>query len=292
MKILILGCNGQLGRCLKDQLVTSDHEVIFTSRDQIDITDINATKKSILDIKPNLVLNASAYTAVDNAEEDKESANLVNHIAVTGLANICLEVDCWLFHVSTDYVFDGTSLNPYKENDQANPQGVYGLSKLMGEKSLHSSGCKYLIFRIAWVFSEYGNNFLKTMLNLGMVHEELKIVDDQIGCPTDAQEIASAMVRVIPCIEKEQLTSGIYNFCSDIPCSWYEFAKEIFKVADELGLPTPNKIHPISSSEFPTKAKRPKYSVLDCSKIYDKFKIEPPSWKKSLIPIINKLYIK
>lgn len=289
MKILVLGCKGQLGRCLNDELLNTGYEVCYTSRDQIDVSNITDTKSKIKEIAPNIVINATAYTAVDKAEEDHEQAYLINHLAVASIANVCRELDCWLIHVSTDYVFDGTSSVPYKESDRTNPQGVYGQSKLMGERSVELSGCKYLIFRTAWVFSEYGDNFLKTMLRLAETHDMLRVVDDQIGCPTDAHEIASVMVSTLEYIEAASCTSGIYNICSDSPCSWYDFAKKIFDAARVLGLPAPNKINPINSSKYPTKAIRPSYSVLDCSKIQESFNVKPFSLDKGLFLAMSRL---
>ena len=196
MKILVLGCKGQLGRCLNDQLVNTDHEVIYTSREQIDISDFEVTKSKILEFSPNLIINATAYTAVDKAEEDQKTANLINHLAVKNIADICNQLECWLIHVSTDYVFDGNSNVPYKEDDQTNPQGAYGETKLKGELAIQASGCKHLIIRTAWVFSEYGNNFLKTMLRLGAERDELSSTD-QVGCPTYAQDIAKSIIATL-----------------------------------------------------------------------------------------------
>jgi dTDP-4-dehydrorhamnose reductase len=289
MKILVLGFKGQLGRCLNDELLKTGYEVFYTSRDKIDIANFEDTQSKINTIAPDVVINAAAYTAVDKAEDDHEQAELINHLAVASIANICRELDCWFLHVSTDYVFDGTSSLPYKESDQTNPQGVYGQSKLMGEKSVQSSGCKYLIFRTSWVFSEYGENFLKSMLRLGKTHDVLRVVDDQVGCPTNAHEIASVMVGTLARIEAVICTSGIYNICSNSPCSWYDFAVKIFEIAKVIGLPTPNKILPISSSEYPTKASRPAYSVLDCSKIYAHFNVDPVPLEKSLFSVMSKL---
>jgi dTDP-4-dehydrorhamnose reductase len=289
MKILVLGSKGQLGQCLVDQLVSTDYDVVFTSRNEIDIADFSITKRLLLELSPDLVINAAAYTAVDKAEEDHEQANLINNLAVANIAKICCKLDCWLFHVSTDFIFDGNSSLLYKESDQANPQGVYGKSKLMGEESIQTSGCKYLIFRTAWVFSQYGNNFLKTMLRLGEMHEVVRIVDDQIGCPTAAHDIARVMISIIPYIESRDSFSGIYNICTDTPCSWYDFARKIFKVAEANGFPVPKKVYPISSSEYPYKAPRPSYSALNCSKIYKKFNVEPLSLDEGILKVISKL---
>ena len=172
MKILLLGSKGQLGRCLNDQLKNSDHEVIYTSRKQIDIVDFEETKSKILEISPDIIINATAYTAVDKAEEDQETANLVNHLAVKNIAEICSQQSYWLIHVSTDYVFDGKANIPYKEDDKTNPKSVYRETKLKGELAIKASNCKYIIIRTSWVYSEYGNNFLKTMLNLGSERHE------------------------------------------------------------------------------------------------------------------------
>ena len=228
MKILVLGCKGQLGRCLNDQLKSTDHQVIYSSRDQIDISDFKVTKSKILEHSPDLIINATAYTAVDRAEEDQETANLINHIAVKNIADICNQQDCWLIHVSTDYVFDGNSKIPYKEDDQTNPQGTYGETKLKGELAIQISGCKHIIIRTAWIFSEYRNNFLKTMLRLGAERNELSIVGDQIGCPTYAQDIARSIVEIVPQLNSRK-DNGIYHYCGDQPCSWYDFANAIFE---------------------------------------------------------------
>lgn len=288
MKAIVLGSRGQLGRCLYDQLTKTGHEVVYTSRDQIDITDFEATKAAILEMAPDVVINATAYTAVDKAEEDQEMANLINHLAVKNIADICNQQGCWLIHVSTDYVFDGNSKVPYKEDDQTSPQGAYGESKLNGELAIQSSGCKHIIIRTAWVFSEYGNNFLKTMLRLGKEHNELNIVGDQIGCPTYAQDIASAIVQIIPQLHLQK-HCGLYHYSGDAPCSWYDFAKAIFDQAKINNLKTPITINSIDTSAYPTPAKRPAFSVLDCSKIHNEFGIALPNWDDGIKQIIGKL---
>ena len=182
MKILVLGCKGQLGRCLNDQLKNTDNEVIFTSREQINIAELHETKLKILDICPDLIINAIAYTNVDKAEEDQENANLINNLAVKSIADICNQLGCWFIHFSTDYVFDGDAKIPYREDAETNPQGIYGESKLNGELAIQASGCKHIIIRTAWVFSEYGNNFLKTMLRLGRDNESLNVISHGYVC--------------------------------------------------------------------------------------------------------------
>jgi dTDP-4-dehydrorhamnose reductase len=288
MKVLVLGCKGQLGRCLNDQLADSDYDVIYTSRDSINVVNIEETKIRIADLAPNVVINASGYTAVDKAEEDQLNADLVNHIAVSNLANICRSLDCLLIHVSTDYVFDGWSTEPYKENDVTNPQGIYGVTKLQGELSIESSGCKYLIIRTAWVFSEYGNNFLKTMLRLGAERSELSVVGDQIGCPTYAQDLARAIAVILSSPNLKNEPSGIYHFAGHKPCSWYDFSEAIFAESKKLSRKVPDIVRSIATADYKTLADRPMYSVLDSSKITDKFGIYPSDWTLAIRKILRR----
>ena len=285
----MLGANGQLGRCLTDQLAVADHETILTSRSEIDITDFAATRVKISQINPDVVINASAYTGVDDAEAEPQKADLVNHLAVANIAEICADTELVLIHISTDYVFDGNAPAPYGEEVQTNPQGTYGQTKLLGELAIQQSGCKHLIIRTAWVFSEYGNNFMKTMLRLGAERDELSIVGDQIGCPTYAQDLAKAIVVMLPKIELEQLEYGIYNYCGDSPCSWYEFAEAIFKQAKEWGFNVPNRINSITTEDYPTPAKRPAYSVLDCSKAASAFDITASNWRQGIVDVLDRL---
>lgn len=289
MKILVLGCKGQLGRCLNDQLLNSDYEIEFTSREQIDISDFAATKKQILKIEPDVVINASAYTAVDKAEEDQQTAELINHLAVKNIAITCNLIDCWLIHVSTDYVYDGASNVPYREDDSTNPQTIYGETKLKGEWAIQSSNCKHIIVRTAWVYSEYGNNFLKTILHLGSERPNLRIVCDQIGCPTYAQDLAKAIISMIPTLNSQEGLSGVYNYCGDTECSWFEFAEEIYKHSvnfNELTIPA---LESVTTDEYLTLAKRPKFSVLDSSHFHETFGILPSNLKYGIRSSLKKL---
>lgn len=288
MKILVLGCKGQLGRCLNDQLKSTDHEVIYTSREQIDIAEFEVTKNQILKASPDLIINATAYTAVDKAEEDQKTANLINHLAVKNIADICNQLGCWLIHVSTDYVFDGNSKFPYREDDQTNPQGAYGETKLKGELAIQASGCKHIILRTAWVFSEYGNNFLKTILRLGAERDELSIVGDQIGCPTYAQDIARSVVEIAPQLNSREY-NGIYHYCGDQPCSWYDFANAIFDQAMTNNLKIPSIVNSIETTAYPTPAKRPAFSVLNCAKIENDFGVHASNWYGGIGQVISKL---
>ena len=289
MKILVLGSKGQLGQCLNDQLAITEHDVVYTSRGQIDIAEFEVTKAQMLEISPDIVINATAYTAVDKAEEEYQGADRVNHLAVLNISNICNQLDCWLIHVSTDYVFDGNSEVPYKEDNPTNPQGVYGDSKLKGEVAIEASGCKYLIIRTAWVFSEYGNNFLKTMLRLGADRDELSIVGDQMGCPTYAQDIAKTIVSILSCLDLKGSSSGIYHYCGDEPCSWYDFARAIFLEAKKLGIKTPSNVKSITTADYPTPAIRPAYSVLDCTKIKSVFDVTRSNWRDGIKIVIDRL---
>jgi dTDP-4-dehydrorhamnose reductase len=268
MRVLILGCKGQLGRCLTDQLMNTGYEVSYTSRDQIDIASFEETRIEITRIGPDVIINASAYTAVDKAEEDKVNADLINHLAVDNLAVICLELGCWLIHISTDY----------------------GHTKLNGELAIQSSGCEYLIIRTAWVFSEYGNNFLRTMLRLGAVRDELNIVGDQIGCPTYAQDLAKVIITMMAQLNKESSASGTFHYCGDQLCSWYDFARVIFEEARIFGFQTPDLIHSIQTSDYSTAAERPGYSALDCQKIRNTFNVNTSDWKLGVKNVIAKFH--
>ena len=288
MKILVLGYKGQLRRCLYDQLSKTDYEVVYTSREQIDISDFEATKCKLLDIAPEVVINATAYTAVDKAEEDQETADLINHLAVKNIADICIQQGCWLVHISTDYVFYGNSNVPYKEDDITNPQCVYGQTKLMGELAIQTSACKYIILRTSWVFSEYGNNFLKTMLRLAKVHDELNVVGDQYGCPTYAQDIAKAIVQILPQLNSQN-NYGLFNYCGEYSCSWYKFAEVIFDEAQAYDFKAPKIINSIKASSYFTPAVRPKFSVLDTSKSSEFFKVLPSDYRLGIKKSLSKL---
>lgn len=288
MKVLILGANGQLGRCLKDQFKKSDYKVIAASKNDLDITNFKKTEIAINQIMPNIIVNAAAYTAVDKAEKEKEKSDLINHLSVKNISNICYKNKIWLIHISTDYVFDGLSNKPYTESDFTKPQTEYGISKLKGENSICNSGCNFIIIRTSWIFSEYGNNFLKTMLSLSKENNHLKVVGDQFGCPTYAQDIAFVILQIIPQLAFKADAVGIYHYCGNIICSWYEFAEEIFSIAKEKGMIAP-KISSILTEEFPSLANRPKYSFLETSNIENVFGVKASDWKSGLRRAMSKL---
>lgn len=291
MKILVLGSKGQLGSCLSDQLVKSAHDVIYLSRANFDMCNFDLLRKNIVLLKPNIVINAFAYTDVDKAESNYELANLVNHLAVAKLANICKDLNSWLIHLSTDYVFDGNAVIPYIEDNKTNPKSIYGQTKLDGELAIIDSDCKYFIIRTAWVFSEYGNNFLKTMLKLGIEHKELSIVNDQIGCPTYAQDIAKAIVSMVSNVGFKTSASGIFHFCGNQPCSWFDFATMIFLEAKKRGYKVPS-LRKVNSFEFKSIAPRPSYSVLNCSNIKSRFDISPSDMLRGISSSIESLNLK
>ena len=290
MKLIIFGSNGQLGQCLKSELNTSDCEIFMFSKNDLDISNHDDLVKIVHEVCPDVIINASAYTAVDQAETNENMADLVNNEAVRNIASICKDLGCLLIHISTDYVFDGLSSKPYKESDTPNPNTVYGSTKLKGEIAIKASNCNYIILRTAWVFSEFGKNFLKTMLSL-KDKNELKIIDDQLGCPTYARDLAKTALIIANKYDFNNPISGIFHYCGDSECSWYDFAKEIFNQASSLGIEVPATIKRISSSEYITAAKRPPYSALECKKIYDFFKIPKSNWKsgiRSSLKYINK----
>jgi dTDP-4-dehydrorhamnose reductase len=289
VKILILGSNGQLGLSLQDQFSGGNYQIILSSRSDNDVADVAVTVKYIVTINPDVIINASAYTAVDKAEVDEDAAEQMNHVAVANIANICAEIGCWFVHISTDYVFDGLAHHPYDENHEGNPQSVYGKTKLRGEMAVKRAGCKYVIIRTAWVFSEYGSNFLKTMIRVGAQNEDLNIVEDQIGCPTYAQDLAVTICNLLPLIESEEMREGIYHYCGDSPCSWYGFAQIIFYEAEKLGMRVPLRVHPIKTINYPTPAARPAFSVLDCNKIQQLPNIVTSDWRLAIGKVLKKI---
>lgn len=290
MKILVLGSSGQLGNCLKEQLSTSNNQIIYSSRELIDVENFKETKEKIYSISPDLIINAAAYTNVDGAEENYIKANLINNLALSNISDICSQHGCFLIHISTDYVFDGKSKSPYHEINKTNPKNVYGQTKLDGEKKIKASGCNYLILRTSWVFSEYGNNFLKTMLRLSKSNKEINVVCDQIGCPTYAHDIAKTIALLINEYELKGLKSSVYHYCGDHECSWYEFAKFIFSQYSDLNLGKLVKLNAVPSSNFPTIAYRPTYSVFDTTKIKNDFEISPSDWKKGVRDSLKAIY--
>lgn len=282
MNILVTGANGQLGNEMQRVAKTSSNHYIFTDVAQLDITDREAVLRAVKDNSIQVIVNCAAYTNVDKAEDDRETADLINNKAVENLAIAARENDATLIHISTDYVFKGDRCTPCREDWETDPLGVYGITKLAGEKSIERTGCRHIIIRTAWLYSPFGKNFVKTMQKLTAEKDSLKVVFDQVGTPTYAGDLADAIARII---ETGQLgKQGIYHFSNEGVCSWYDFAREIC----ELSGNTCN-IRPCHSDEFPSKVKRPHFSVLDKTKIKDTFGIEVPYWKDSLKKCIREL---
>lgn len=274
-KILVTGANGQLGQCL--QKISSqfeEFEFIFTDSETLDITNKEEVNDFFWQNAPDFCINAAAYTAVDLAETDIEKAFLVNADGTENLAEACAENNAQFIHVSTDYVFDGENNLAYTEEDFTNPLGVYGASKLAGDElALEVNPCS-VILRTSWVYSEFGKNFVKTMLNLFATKEELSIVADQFGQPTNANDLAEAIMKII---KSEKITPGIFNFSNLGRISWFDFAEKIAELSDAK-----IKLNAIETSQYPTPAKRPKNSVLDLDKISKTYAIQLKSWEESL----------
>ncbi|TNE84240.1 MAG: dTDP-4-dehydrorhamnose reductase [Gammaproteobacteria bacterium] len=285
MRFLIVGGRGQLGRCLVDCLGATDHEYLALGREGLDITDSGAVLASAEQYRPDVMINAAAYTAVDRAETEPEQAWLINSDAVANLAEAANAVGAQLIHVSTDYVFDGKSPRPYIESDPVNPLGVYGESKLAGERRAEQAE-RFLIVRTAWVFSEYGNNFVKTMLRLGAERDQLSIVADQYGTPTYAGDLAATLIKMT----ETGLDSGTYHFSGGEICSWYEFAEFIFHCAERISpeFQAP-QLTPITTAEYPTLAARPAYSAMDNSKLKKLLPECAPDWKVALENVTRRL---
>lgn len=279
MVILVTGANGQLGQSLR--YIAPNYpelQFVFCSSTDLDITNAENCETIFANIKPNYCINAAAYTAVDKAESEPEISHSVNVDGAKNLATVCKLNNTILLHISTDFVFDGTASKPYTENDIPKPTGVYGQTKLDGEKAIQETLDSYFIIRTSWVYSQFGNNFMKTMLRLASERDSLSVVNDQIGTPTNAVDLAEALVQIIQHCQTEPVeVFGIYNFSNEGQCSWYDFAKEIFEI-NTIKI----DLKPIPTTSFPTPAKRPKYSVLDKSKIKNIFGVQVKSWKDSL----------
>ncbi len=278
MNILVTGANGQLGSCLRDVAAGSTDNYIFTDVAELDITDAAAVRKAVSDNAVDVIVNCAAYTNVDKAEDDAAFAELLNATTVRNLAEAAKENGATLIHISTDYVFGKEPYNvPCREDQKGTPTGVYGLTKLHGEQAIAETGVKALIFRTAWLYSEYGRNFVKTMLNLTSTKPELKVVFDQTGTPTYAGDLALALFDII---ENRRFAGneGVYHYSNEGVCSWYDFTKMIAEYAGN----TACDIQPCHSDEFPSKVVRPSYSVLDKTKFKNTFGIKVPYWTDSL----------
>lgn len=281
-RLLITGKNGQLGSELQDlQHNYPQYEMIFVDREEMDLSNSEQIIEVLNDQKPGIIINAGAYTAVDKAETEQELCDLINHKAVKTMGEWAAKNNAKIIHISTDYVFNGTSEIPLKETDATDPINVYGLTKLKGEQALQSSGATYVITRTAWVYSTYGANFVKTMMRLMNERDEIGVVADQVGTPTYARDLAQVIMDVVVA---DAFTQGIYHYSNEGKISWYDFAAAIKEIK---GYKT--KINAISSDAFPTPANRPNFSLLDKTKIKTTFNVSVPYWKDSLEEMLTKL---
>lgn len=281
MKVLVTGANGQLGMCLRRLL--PPEETVFTDIEELDITDLDAIRAMVAARAIDAIVNCAAYTNVDAAEDNPELAEKLNAGAVANLALAMKERDGLLVHISTDYVFGAEPYNtPCREDQQGTPTGVYGLTKLHGEQAILRSGVRHVILRTAWLYSEFGKNFVKTMLRLTAEKPSLQVVFDQVGTPTYAGDLAAAIVRIL---ESAGQAQGIFHYSNEGVCSWYDFAKMIAEYAGH----TACDIRPCHSDEFPSKVHRPAYSVLDKTKVKATFGLEIPYWTDSLKTCIKNL---
>ncbi len=290
MKVLLLGSNGQLGRELEYQLSKVGSVAAFP-RSALDITNQRAVTDAVLAIRPNIIVNAAAYTAVDKAETDAEQAFAVNAQAVASLAQIAQKEGAWLIHYSTDYLFDGSKPTPYLETDATNPINVYGASKLAGEQAIAEADCQHLIFRTTWVIGKDGNNFAKTILRLAAERDSLKVINDQLGVPTSPALISKVTIDAIQAIKNGSAwTQGIYHLAPQGVSNWYEIAQTLLAHAERLNVPLSAKaedVHPISTAEYPTPAKRPLNSQLDTHKLQSQLSFDLPHWKDDFLAVAN-----
>ena len=287
MRVLITGSNGQLGSEIKE-LATHYKTINFILKDlpDLDICNFEALQAFIMDNNINAVINCAAYTAVDKAEEDAENAERVNSMGVSNLVNALEKVNGKLIHISTDYVFDGDHFLPYQELDQVSPIGVYGNTKRSGELAVINSDLDAIVIRTSWLYSSYGNNFVKTMLRLGNEKENLGVIFDQVGTPTYARDLAKTCLEILSGFTSANINKNgnLYHYSNEGVASWYDFAIATMELAS-----INCQVHPIQTKDYPTKAKRPQYSVLNKSKVKADFKIEIPYWRDSLKDCIKKI---
>ena len=276
--ILVTGGNGQLGSELKEIAPNyQDYNFLFTDVKDLDITNHTTVATFVVRNNITAIINCAAYTAVDKAESEPELSNAINHLAVANFAQIAKDKNIKLIHISTDYVFDGTNHKPYVETDTPNPQSVYGKTKLDGELAIQAMNpANSIIIRTSWVYSKFGNNFVKTMLRLAETRDEISVVADQIGSPTNAADLAETILSILPQVSNE--TVELFHYSNEGVCSWYDFAKAIFDIKS-----IDIEVNAIESTEYPTAAERPFYSVLNKERIKEVFQIETPFWKDSII---------
>jgi dTDP-4-dehydrorhamnose reductase len=284
MRLLVIGATGQVGRELASTSRLAQFDLTLLDRAGCDITNPHSILSAVRDARPDLVVNAAAYTAVDRAEAEPELARLTNSEGPALLAACCRDHGAALIHLSTDYVFDGTGMRAWTEEDRPNPLSVYGRTKWEGERRIAETTDRRVILRTSWVFSRHGNNFVKTMLRIGKTQDEVRIVNDQVGSPTSARDIADAIAMIAASIAKGEGRWGTFHHASAEPVSWNKFAEAIFAASGQ-----PVHVVPITSAEFRARASRPANSVLDCTRIRDTYGIDRPSWRAALLDVVGEL---
>ena len=290
MKLLIIGSKGQLGSELVIECKRNDFSFLALDLPEFNITDPSQVKKTLADFKPSIVINASAYTNVDMAETEPEIAYTVNSDGPANLAVSCDKNRIPIIHISTDYVFDGSKGQPYAESDPVSPLGIYGKSKEKGESKLRSILKQHIILRTSWLYSAYGNNFVKTMLKLGKEKKIIKVVSDQYGCPTCAADLAEAVVNISKQITQNfKIAWGTYHYCGLGITTWHEFAKAIFEIASQYQNYKVSSVEAITTAQYPTKTKRPAFSALDCGLFKKHFGINIKPWQESLEKTIERI---
>jgi len=291
MKILVTGAQGQIGRELVAIAASHGYEVFAAGRAELDITNADNVNALFKQHNPDIVINAAAYTAVDKAETEQDMAYAINRDGAKNLGLACKEHSIPLFHISTDYVFNGEKNEPYKEDDEVSPLGVYGESKWQGEQAIREHHTKSLILRVAWVFGAQGNNFVKTMLRLANERNELNVVADQFGGPSPAKEIALALIQLVDLYKQNNnFDWGTYHFCGKPKTTWHDFANEIFNQANKIGILNKKiTVNAITTEQYPTPAKRPQNSMLDCAKIKETFDIDMPDWRAGLLNVLTEI---
>ncbi len=291
MKILVTGTSGQLAQSLLAAGLAAGVDVVALRRPQLDLTIPGTLRTAVADVRPDVVVNAAAYTAVDKAESEEALARKVNATGAGELAAVCARAGASLIHISTDYVFDGTGARPYLEGDATAPINAYGRSKLAGEAAVTAAGPRHLILRTSWIYSPFGTNFVRTMLRLGAERQKLGVVDDQLGCPTYAPHLADAILAIAAQVDGAAASDprwGIYHAAGSGETSWCGFAREIFRGTAARGLPTP-AVDALTTADYPTPARRPANSRLDCGKLAGTFGVGLPDWKDGTRDCLERL---
>ena len=288
MRILVTGRDGQVARSLAECADESQHDLVFAARPGLDLADADSIRRTIADVRPDLILSCAAYTAVDQAEDEPDAAMASNSEAPGIIAEAAAELGAPVIHLSTDYVFNGSGTRPWREDDAVAPLGVYGRTKLAGERALAATDARWAVVRTAWVYSPFGHNFVKSMLRLASDRDELGVVSDQHGNPTSALDIARALLAMADRTDDEAVWNRVYHFAGTGDASWADFAEAVFTISAEAGGPSA-RVNRIGTADFPTKARRPANSRLDCDAFAERFDSRAPEWRASLEPVVRRL---